>query len=66
MLKISPFKDEYKKRFFIQKAGVLIFNKDEFITFLDTELKGLGYTKFLNKIGLFNDNKFIKANEKVV
>ena len=66
LLQLSPYKDEYKKRFFIEKSGVLIFNKDEFITFLDTELKGLGYTKFLNKIGLFSDNKFLKSNEKVV
>ena len=66
LLKLSPYKDEYKKRFFIEKSGALIFNKDEFITFLDTELKGLGYTRFLNKIGLFSSNKFLKSNEKVV
>ena len=66
LLKLSPYKDEYKKRFFIEKSGALIFNKDEFIIFLDTELKGLGYTRFLNKIGLSNDNKFLKSNEKVV
>lgn len=52
LLEISSFKDDYKKRFFTQKAGVLIFKKDEFITFLDTEIKDLGYTRYLNKIGL--------------
>lgn len=66
LLETSEFKDEYKSRFFTQKKNILIFNKDNFITFLDTELKGLGYTKYLNKIGLSSGNRFLRNNAQVV
>lgn len=63
----SSFKDEYKKRFFEEFGGILVFKKEDFLNFLDLKILNQSYTSFSNKIGLgFTNKKYLKNNEQVV
>ncbi len=59
--------EKLKSKFFIKVKDVLVFNKDEFIKFID--LKNFlpdSYTRYCNKIGLTHNNKFISKSNDVV
>ncbi len=67
LLEKSSFKDEYKKRFFENLCGAMIFKKDEFLNFLDLRLLSASYTSFSNKIGLgVAEKKFLKNSQDIV
>jgi len=60
--------NEIKKVFFVVlQTSVHVFNKDKFIKFVSNkEFLPNSYTSFKNKIGLFSDDIYLKANNDVV
>lgn len=57
---------EKAKQFFTHIDETLIFNKDDFLTFLKIHILDSSYTRFSNKIGLLSSGKLLKNSEEVV
>jgi len=69
LLKLLLSKKRIKERFFTNVDGVLVFDKDKFISFVDNkQFLPDSYTAFKNKIGLTLDGKddFLKERKDVV
>lgn len=66
LLEKSPYKEEFKTRFFIQTSQALIFKLNDFLSFLDLRNLGGSYTSYVSKIGLASKMKFLKASNEVV
>lgn len=69
LIQLLLSKPRIKKQFFIKVDGVLIFDKDRFISFVDNkQFLPDSYTNFKNKIGLTLDGKddYLKERKDVV
>lgn len=56
-----------KQIFFKNINGILIFDKQKFISIIETkEFLPNSYTKYTNKIGLTNDGQFISRTDNIV
>lgn len=68
LIKLLMSNEKSKNHFFIEIEGVLIFDKDKFIKFIENkEFLPNSYTTYKNKIGLTDNNgEFIKEKNDVV
>jgi len=68
LLKLLLKNEKIKKHFFKEIDGILVFDKDKFIKFVDNkEFLPNSYTAFKNKIGLANENgKYLAKSKEVV
>lgn len=58
---------QIKEHFFIEAEGVLVFNQDKFIKFVNNkEFLPNSFTVFKNRIGLVESDEYLKDNDKVV
>ena len=58
--------DELKRHFFVEVNGVLVFKLQDFRFFLDKHSVNNSYTKYANRIGLTDGNRFLKDNSDIV
>ena len=58
--------DELKRHFFVEVNGVLMFKLQDFHFFLDKHSVNNSYTKYANRIGLTDGNRFLKDNSDIV
>ena len=58
--------DELKRHFFVEVNGVLVFKLQDFRFFLDKHRINNSYTKYANRIGLTDGNRFLKDNSDIV
>lgn len=59
--------DKLKEVFFIKVKDFLVFDKEKFITFVNSKnFLPDSYTRYCNKIGLTHNNKFISKSNDVV
>lgn len=58
--------DELKRHFFVEVNGVLVFKLQDFRFFLDKHSINNSYTKYANRIGLTDGNRFLKDNSDIV
>lgn len=58
--------DELKRHFFVEMNGVLVFKLQDFRFFLDKHSVNNSYTKYANRIGLTDGNRFLKDNSDIV
>lgn len=58
--------DELKRHFFVEVNGVLVFKLQDFRFFLDKHSINNSYTKYANRIGLTDSNRFLKDNSDIV
>ena len=57
---------ELKKKFFIEVKGILIFNQNLFVQFLEQKnYLNDSYTQYKNKVGLTIDGKYLKQRNEV-
>lgn len=68
LIKLLLTSEKIKNYFFVEIEGVLVFDKDKFIKFIDSkEFLPDSYTAFKNKIGLTTDDgKYISRSREVV
>lgn len=67
LIKLLLKNDRVKQHFFKDIDGILVFDKETFIKFIDNkEFLPDSYTSFKNKIGLANENKKYLAKSKEV
>lgn len=67
LLKDSQYSNEYKSRFFLESAGMLIFKQQDFLTFLDLKNLSGSFTSYASKIGLSSKTRgLLKASNEVV
>ncbi len=68
LIKLLLSNDKIKKHFFYEVDGILVFDKEKFMKFVDNkEFLPNSYTAFKNKIGLATeDGKYIAQNKEVV
>jgi len=67
LIKLLLTDEKIKGFFFKDIDGVLVFDKEKFIKFIDNkEFLPDSYTTFKNKIGLAADGKYIAKGEEVV
>ncbi len=67
LLKDSQYSNEYKSRFFLESAGIIIFKQQDFLTFLDLKNLGGSFTSYASKIGLSSKTRgLLKASNEVV
>lgn len=67
LLKDSQYNDEYRSRFFLESAGMLVFKQLDFLTFLDLKNLGGSFTSYASKIGLSSKTRgLLKASNEVV
>jgi len=68
LIKLLISNDKIKEIFFTDIEGILIFDKQKFIWFIDSkDFLPDSYTSFKNKIGLINKNRnYISSNNDVV
>lgn len=60
-------KPELKESFFFEVRGALIFNKENFVGFLEQKsFLNDSYTRFKNKVGLTIGGKYLKQRDEVV
>ncbi|PJG82323.1 site-specific DNA-methyltransferase, partial [Caviibacterium pharyngocola] len=57
---------ELKRRFFVEVAGVFVFKKADFQFFLSQNKVSHSYTKYKNRIGLTDGNRFLKDSSDIV
>ncbi|HHF5564895.1 TPA: DNA methyltransferase [Haemophilus influenzae] len=58
--------DELKRHFFAEVNGVLVFKLQDFRFFLDKHSINNSYTKYANRIGLMDGNRFLKDSSDIV
>lgn len=58
--------DELKRHFFVEVNGVLVFKLQDFRFFLDKHSVNNSYTKYANRIGLTDSNRFLKDSSDIV
>ena len=58
--------DDLKRHFFVEVNGVLVFKLQDFRFFLDKHSVNNSYTKYANRIGLTDGNRFLKDNSDIV
>ncbi|HID8585522.1 TPA: site-specific DNA-methyltransferase [Neisseria meningitidis] len=58
--------DELKRHFFVEVNGVLVFKLQDFRFFLDKHSVNNSYTKYANRIGLTDGNRFLKDSADIV
>ena len=58
--------DELKRHFFVEVNGVLVFKLQDFRFFLDKHSVNNSYTKYANRIGLTDGNRFLKDSSDIV
>ena len=58
--------DELKRHFFAEVNGVLVFKLQDFRFFLDKHSINNSYTKYANRIGLTDGNRFLKDSSDIV
>ncbi|HHF1677299.1 TPA: DNA methyltransferase, partial [Haemophilus influenzae] len=58
--------DELKRHFFVEVNGVLVFKLQDFRFFLDKHSLNNSYTKYANRIGLTDGNRFLKDSSDIV
>ncbi|WP_127402479.1 site-specific DNA-methyltransferase [Neisseria meningitidis] len=58
--------DELKRHFFVEVNGVLVFKLQDFRFFLDKHSINNSYTKYANRIGLTDGNRFLKDSSDIV
>lgn len=58
--------DELKRHFFVEVNDVLVFKLQDFHFFLDKHSINNSYTKYANRIGLTDGNRFLKDNSDIV
>lgn len=58
--------DELKRHFFMEVNGVLVFKLQDFRFFLDKHSINNSYTKYANRIGLTDGNRFLKDYSDIV
>ena len=58
--------DELKHHFFVEVNGVLVFKLQDFRFFLDKHSVNNSYTKYANRIGLTDGNRFLKDSSDIV
>ena len=58
--------DDLKRHFFVEVNGVLVFKLQDFRFFLDKHRINKSYTKYANRIGLTDGNRFLKDNSDIV
>lgn len=67
LLNLLMANDQIKEKFFSNINGILVFDKQAFIWILESkEFLPDSYTKYTNKIGLTNNDKFISKSNGVV
>lgn len=67
LLKDSQYSNEYKSRFFLESAGMLVFKQQDFLTFLDLKNLSGSFTSYASKIGLSSKTRgLLKASNEVV
>lgn len=67
LLKDSQYSNEYKSRFFLESAGMLVFKQLDFLTFLDLKNLGGSFTSYASKIGLSSKTRgLLKASNEIV
>ena len=58
--------DELKRHFFVEVNSILVFKLQDFRFFLDKHSINNSYTKYANRIGLTDGNRFLKDNSDIV
>ena len=58
--------DDLKRHFFVEVNGVLVFKLQDFRFFLDKHSVNNSYTKYANRIGLTDGNRFLKDSSDIV
>lgn len=58
--------DDLKRHFFVKINGVLVFKLQDFRFFLDKHSVNNSYTKYANRIGLTDGNRFLKDSSDIV
>ncbi|SQH37165.1 DNA methyltransferase [Haemophilus aegyptius] len=58
--------DELKRHFFVEVNDVLVFKLQDFRFFLDKHSINNSYTKYANRIGLTDGNRFLKDSSDIV
>ena len=58
--------DDLKRHFFVKVNGVLVFKLQDFRFFLDKHSVNNSYTKYANRIGLTDGNRFLKDSSDIV
>ena len=58
--------DDLKRHFFVEVNGILVFKLQDFRFFLDKHSINNSYTKYANRIGLTDGNRFLKDNSDIV
>ena len=58
--------DDLKRHFFVEINGVLVFKLQDFRFFLDKHSVNNSYTKYANRIGLTDGNRFLKDSSDIV
>ena len=58
--------DELKRHFFVEVNDVLVFKLQDFRFFLDKHSVNNSYTKYANRIGLTDGNRFLKDSSDIV
>lgn len=58
--------DNLKRHFFVEVNGVLVFKLQDFRFFLDKHRINNSYTKYANRIGLTDGNRFLKDSSDIV
>ena len=58
--------DDLKHHFFVEVNGVLVFKLQDFRFFLDKHSVNNSYTKYANRIGLTDGNRFLKDSSDIV
>ncbi|SNB77936.1 putative methyltransferase [Kingella negevensis] len=58
--------DNLKRHFFVEANGVLVFKLQDFRFFLDKHSINNSYTKYANRIGLTDGNRFLKDSSDIV
>lgn len=58
--------DDLKRHFFVEVNGVLVFKLQDFRFFLDKHSINNSYTKYANRIGLTDGNRFLKDSSDIV
>ncbi len=66
LIELLLSQNELKKKFFIKIKDALVFNIDDFVSYIqDKNFLADSYTKYRNKIGLNIDGKFLNERKEV-
>lgn len=66
LIELLVSNEEMKSKFFSKVKDVFVFNVQDFKFFLDENKINNSYTKYENKVGLFDGNEYLKNRSEVV